>query len=60
MVEISHQLKNAILHCYMYLGQCPAKSGLLGYNFITIKMKIDFCDLHIFRAVDTIIVNTAG
>ena len=75
---------------YSYMGQCPAKSGLWGYNFITIKVahctkqhifatvlrfpfkfrtlvstpflcvKFDFCDLHIFRAVDTIIVNPAG
>ena len=66
------------------------KSGLWGYNFITIKIarctkqhifatvlrfpfkfrtlvptpflsvKIDFCDLHLFRAVDTTIVNPAG
>ena len=73
-----------------YMGQCPAKSGLWGYNFITIKIarctkqhifatvlhfhfkfrtldptpflsvKIDFCDIHIFRAVDTTIVNPAG
>ena len=73
-----------------YMGQCPAKSGLWGYNFITIKiahctkqhifatvlrfpfkiytlvptpflcLKIDFCDLHLFRAVDTTIVNPAG
>ena len=73
-----------------YMGQCPAKSGLWGYNFITIKIarctkqhifatvllfpfkfcilvptpflyvKIDFCDLHIFRAVDTTIINPAG
>ena len=72
------------------MGQCPAKSGLWGYNFITKKIarctkrhifatvllflfkfrtlvptpflsvKIDFCDLHIFRAVDTTIVNPAG
>ena len=74
----------------LYMGQCPAKSGLWGYNFITIKIargtkqhifttvlpfpfkfrtlvptpflfvKIDFCDLHFFRAVDTTIVNPAG
>ena len=73
-----------------YMGQCPAKSGLWGYNFITIKIarftkqhifatvlpfsfkfrtlvptpflcvKIDLCDLHLFRAVDTTIVNHAG
>ena len=72
------------------MGQCPAKSGLWGYNFITIKiarctkqhifamvqpfpfilrtlvptpflcMKIGFCDLHLFRAVDITIVNSAG
>ena len=72
-----------------YVGQCPAKSGLWGYNFITIKIarctkqhiyatvlpfpckfrtlvptpflcvKFDFCDLHLFRAVDTTIVNPA-
>ena len=71
-------------------AQCPAKSGLWGYNFITIKIarcskqhifatvlpfsfkfrtpvptpflcvKIDFCDLNIFRGVDTTIVNPAG
>ena len=71
---------------YNYMGQCPAKSGLWGYNFITLKIarctkqhifasvlpfhfkfrtfvstpflcvKIDFCDLHIFRAVDTTIL----
>ena len=69
---------------------CPAKSGLWGYNFITIKIarctkqhifttvlpfpfkfrtlvptpflcvKTDFWDLHLFRAVDTTIVNLAG
>ena len=74
----------------LQVGQCPAKSGLWGYNFITIKIarctkqhifatvlhflfkfrtlvptpflcvKIDFCDLHIFHAVDTTIVNPAG
>ena len=75
---------------YIY-GKCPAKSGLWGYNFITIKIarstiqhsfatvlcfpfkfrtlvpctsflcaKIDFCDLHLFHAVDTTIVNPAG
>ena len=74
----------------LHMGQCPAKSGLWGYNFITIKIarctkqhifamvlpfpfkfhtlvstpflcvKIDFCDLYIFRAVDTTIVNPAG
>ena len=74
----------------IYMGQCPAKSGLWGYNFITIKIarctkqnifatvlcfpfkfrtlvptpflcvKIDFCVLHLFRAVDTTIVNPAG
>ena len=74
------------------MGQCPAKSGLWGYNFITIEIarctkqhifakvlhvlfpfkfrtlvptpflcvKIDFCDLHNFRAVDTTIINPAG
>ena len=72
------------------MGQCPAKSGLWGYNFITIKIarctkqhifatvipfpfkfltlvptpflcvKIDLCYLHLFRAVDTTIVNPAG
>ena len=72
------------------MGQCPAKSGLWGYNFITIKIarctkqhifatvlpfpfkfltlvltpflcvKIDFCDLDLFRAVDTTIVNPAS
>ena len=69
------------------MGQCPAKSGLWGYNFITIKMArcttqhsfamvlgfpFNFralvptsflcvkIDLHIFRAVDTTIVNPAG
>ena len=80
----------AVIHVYIYMGQCPAKSGLWGYNFITIKIahctkqhifatvlrfsfkfrtlvptpflyvKIDFCDLHIFRAVDTTIVNPRG
>ena len=74
----------------IYMGQCPAKSGLWGYNFITIVIarctkqnifatvlrfpfkfrtlvptsflcvKIDFCDLHLFRAVDTTIFNPAG
>ena len=78
------------MNMYIYMGQCLAKSGLWGYNFITIKIarctkqhifatvlrfpfkfctlvptpflcvKIDFCDLHIFRAVDTTIVNPAG
>ena len=73
-----------------HVGQCPAKSGLWGYNFITIKIarctkqhifatvllflfkfrtlvptpflcvKIDFCDLDLFRAVDTTIVNPAS
>ena len=68
-----------IVHLYMYMERCPAKSGLWGYNFITIKIarctkqhifatvllfpfkfhtlvptpflcvKIDFCDLHLFR-----------
>ena len=69
------------------MGQCPAKSGLWGYNLITIKIarctkqhifatvllkfltlvltpflcvKIDSCDLDLFRAVDTTIVNPAG
>ena len=74
---------------YIYMGQCPAKSGLWGYNYITIKIarctkqhifatvlrfpfkfrtlvptpflcvKIDFCDLQRFRAVNTTIVNPA-
>ena len=74
----------------MYMGQCSAKSGLWGYNFIPIKIarctkqhifatvlqfpfkfrtlvptsflcvKIDFCDLDIFRAMDTTIVNPVG
>ena len=71
-------------------NMCPAKSGLWGYNLITIKIacctkqhifatvlpfpfkfrtlvptpflsvKIDFCDLDLFRALDTTIVNPAG
>ena len=85
--------QNTLYSCLnhkVYMGQCPAKSVLWGYNFITIKIarctkqhifttvlcfpfkfrtlvptpflcvKIDFCDLHIFRAVDTTIVNPAG
>ena len=81
---------NYIIYIHVYMGQCPAKSGLWGYKFITIKIahctkhnifatvqpfpfkfntllstpflcvKIDFCELHIFRAVDTTIVNPAG
>ena len=73
------------------MGQCPAKSGLWGYNYKSLLkiarstkqhifatvlrfpfkfrtlvltpffcVKIDFCALHIFRAVDTTIVNHAG
>ena len=79
-----------LLYTVPYMGQCPAKSGLWGYNFITIKIgrctkqhifatvqsfpftfctlvptpllcvKIDFCDLDIFRAMDATIVNPAG
>ena len=76
--------------CNKHMGQCPAKSGLWVYNFITIKIarctkqhifatvlpflfkictlvptpflcvKIDYCNLHLFRAVDTTIVYPAG
>ena len=79
-----------LFYIYRDMGQCPAKSGLTGYNFITIKIarctkqhifatvlrypfkfltlvptpflcvKVDFYDLHLFRAVDTTIVNPAG
>ena len=88
--EILLLSKIVIISLYQYRGQCPAKSGLWGYNFITLKnarctkqhifatvlcfpfkfrtlvptpflcVKIDFCDLHIFRAMDTTIVNPAG
>ena len=81
--------KNHFPTCFLYMGQCPAISGLWGYNFITIKIarctiqhifatvllftfkfrtlvptpflcvKIDFCDLQIFRVVDTTIANPA-
>ena len=35
---------------YIYMGQCPAKSGLWGYNVITIK--IACCNKqHIFATV---------
>ena len=27
-----------IIYIYIYMGQCPAKSGLWGYKFITIKI----------------------
>ena len=89
-VLITKVNSHAMLFNFPYMGQCPAKSGFWGYNFITIKIarcskqhifatvlrfrfkfralvptpflcvKIDSCDLHIFRAVDTTIVNPAG
>ena len=35
--EHVHVCMHACVH-NPYLGQCPAKSGLWGYNFITVKI----------------------
>ena len=45
-----HEKPGKIRKWMLYLGQCPAKSGLWGYNFITIK--IACCTKqHIFATV---------
>ena len=47
----SKEYDNSLFHwCTLHMGQCPAKSGLWGYNFITIK--IERCTKqHIFAMV---------
>ena len=37
-IHVTYNVYNILYKLYIYMGQCPAKSGLWGYNFITIKI----------------------